>query len=417
VRLNALRIPLKRKLRRRLLDSTGWLGLAIAKVLLRLRWLRWRWRRWRTPELEEGEPARDLLWTPAWQRRFKAVAGQAPDEQAWCVQIHPGFRTEPPRIKALDRQTAAAIGLSCRRKLPGTYVAQVPRGRIVSDRGDVISPDGKWLADLSVGNPRWVSRTYPFVTEPIPASLVELGGSAIVLAHHYADGNYFHWLFNCLPRVQLYRQANVDLDQVDRVIVSANSAGYRDETLEHIGVPLDRLVECHETFHARADLVLATTNVYYTYVRPWAHEFLRANFLPSEPPSDAPERIFIRRDRARWRLLVNELECFELLAQHGFVEATLTGMTVAEQAALFSGARSIVSPHEAGLANLVFCEPGTAVFELFPPTWLRSHYAELAAVRGLDYYCLIGETEPRTGNHAYRVPPDALARLIDVAGI
>ncbi len=329
----------------------------------------------------------------------------------------PGFRTAPPDINALGRETADAIRLPCTRTLPGTYVAQVPRGRIVADRGDVISPDGSWLADLSVGNPRWVSRTHPFVNGSIPSSMLELHGTALVIAHHYADVNYFHWLFNCIPRVQLFRAAGVDLAAVDHVVVNANGSAYRTETLERVGVPLHRLVECHEAFHARAERVLATTNIYYAYLRPWAHEFLRDAFLPAVPPSSGPQRIFISRDPAHGRPIVNELECFGLLERYGFVKVRLTGMTVAEQAALFSGVSCVVSPHEAGLGNLVFCKPGTTVLELFAPRLLHAHYAELSAVRELEYFCLIGEDEPSAGRRAYRVPIAMLARLLEAAGL
>jgi capsular polysaccharide biosynthesis protein len=281
----------------------------------------------------------------------------------------------------------------------------------------VISPDGRWLADLSVGHPRWVSRTHQFVRERIPAACEDLRGTALVLAHPYADRNYFHWLFNCVPRIELYRIADVDLDEVDHVVVSANQGAYRNETLERLGVPLDRLVECHEGFHARAERVLATSNVYYAYVRPWAHDFLRETFLPFEPPASGPERIFVSREPDRGRPLVNGLECLGLLEQRGFVPVRLTGMTVVEQAALFARARCVASPHEAGLSNLVFCRPGTTVIELFSPTLLHAHYAEVSALRGLEYFCLIGEDKPADGRRAYRVPIDALERLLDAAGL
>ena len=76
-----------------------------------------------------------------------------------------------------------------------------------------------------------------------------------------------------------------------------------------------------------------------------------------------------------------------------------------------------MSPHEAGLGNLVFCKPGTKVLELFAPRLLHAHYAELSAVRELEYFCLIGEDEPSAGRRAYRVPIGMLARLLEASGL
>jgi hypothetical protein len=412
-----MRPSLKTRLRWQLWSSTAWLGHALAHARLRLRWLRWRWRSWRGRSAGEGEPARDFQWTPAWVERSAGARARASSGAARCTQLYPSFRTDRPRIKALDAGTVAAVGLQCRRTLPGAFVAQIPDGRIVSKRGDVISPDGKWLADISVGNPRWVSRTNPFVGDTIPPFLSELRGTALLLAHNWGENNYFHWLFNCLPRIQLYRQAGIDLAEVDHVVVSSNPHAYRDETLARAGVPLDRLVECHEGFHARADRVVAASNVYYSYVCGWARDFLRETFQPTEQPRRGPERIFIRRDPTRARRLVNGDACLELLELNDFVPVSLKGMTVADQAALFQGARCIVSSHEAGLSNLVFCEPGASVLELHPPTRLRALYAELSTTCGLDYYCLIGEKEPGADDHAFRVPVDSLAQLLELAGL
>jgi hypothetical protein len=413
-----MRPSLRARLRWRLLSSTGWLGHALARGQLRVRWLSWRWRS-RRGRATAGEPARDFLWTPTWEKRYTGARGETSGDAGWCTEIYPGFRTDRPRITALDAGTVAAVGLQCRRTLPGAFVAQIPDGRIVSKRGDVISPDGIWLADVSVGNPRWVSRTNPFVNATIPPSLSELRGTALLLAHNWGENNYFHWLFNCLPRIQLYRQAGIDLAEVDHVVVSANPQAYRNETLAQTGVPLERLVECHEGFHARADRVLATSNAYYSFVFPWAHDFLRQTFLAADELTRDPERIFVRRDPARARRLVNEDQCLELFAEHGFVPVSLKGMTVADQAALFQGARCIASPHEAGLSNLVFCEPGAIVLELHPPTLLHAHYAELSTTRELEYYCLIGEDESGADplDHAFRAPVDSLARLLELAGL
>jgi capsular polysaccharide biosynthesis protein len=46
---------------------------------------------------------------------------------------------------------------------------------------------------------------------------------------------------------------------------------------------------------------------------------------------------------------------------------------------LFNGAKFIVSPHGAGLANLVFCKVGAKVLEMLSPLYLNACYRKVAA--------------------------------------
>ena len=63
--------------------------------------------------------------------------------------------------------------------------------------------------------------------------------------------------------------------------------------------------------------------------------------------------------------MVNEEELFPALERHGFSIAVLEDMKVEEQISTFKFAKVIVSPHGAGLGNLVYCDPGTRLLEIF----------------------------------------------------
>ncbi len=91
---------------------------------------------------------------------------------------------------------------------------------------------------------------------------------------------------------------------------------------------------------------------------------------------------------------MNEDEILNLLKSYGFTVIVLESMSVLEQAALFSQAKIIISPHGSGLTNLVFCQPGTKVIELFTPNYVYHCYWWISNLIGLDYYYLLGETLP-----------------------
>ena len=59
---------------------------------------------------------------------------------------------------------------------------------------------------------------------------------------------------------------------------------------------------------------------------------------------------------------------------------------------LFRNAEAIVAPHGAGLTNIGYCQSGTAVLELFMDANVKWYFRRLAAVRELNYDCLLGKS-------------------------
>jgi capsular polysaccharide biosynthesis protein len=75
----------------------------------------------------------------------------------------------------------------------------------------------------------------------------------------------------------------------------------------------------------------------------------------------------------------------------GFESVSLDGMRVRDQATLFASAECVVGTHGAGLTNIVFCDVGTAVIELFSPTYVNGCYWGIANHAGLEYWYILGE--------------------------
>ena len=95
-----------------------------------------------------------------------------------------------------------------------------------------------------------------------------------------------------------------------------------------------------------------------------------------------------------------------------------------DQPADFVAASVVVGAHGAGLANLVFCRPGTRILEFMPMDHVRPYYFTLAVRMGIDWACLPCRCRA-TGDHppsglgprpfSFRVDPDALrGALADV---
>ena len=77
--------------------------------------------------------------------------------------------------------------------------------------------------------------------------------------------------------------------------------------------------------------------------------------------------------------------------------------SVKTQIETFANAKLVLGIHGAGLANILWCQPGTKVIEIFHPNFAPWCYAILANQLGMDYYCMgrqpgLMEIESRAAN-------------------
>jgi capsular polysaccharide biosynthesis protein len=123
-------------------------------------------------------------------------------------------------------------------------------------------------------------------------------------------------------------------------------------------------------------------------VRPWPgiRPFFSAirDQVTSGKPGDG--LIYISRKDSIRRRLLNEDDLCAALQGVGFTIVTLTGMSLDEQIETFATARLIVAQHGGGLANLVYCRPGTTVLELNPSHYINNCFFRLAQLFDLSYW-------------------------------
>jgi hypothetical protein len=310
--------------------------------------------------------------------------------------------------------------------VPAAFAARIGGGRVFGRFGDVVAPDGRVLADISFVYARRLfaeKHEHSFFSSSLLPPVADVRGTICLLASTYADTNYFHWMFNVLPRLELFRLAGTDLDSVDAFIVNRMNWDFCRETLIRVGIPLHKVIESDEEMHLRAGNLLVAPSLRAGYhMERWVLDFLRREFLEAAGPSaSGGKRLYISRDDAGYRRIRNEPECLDVLVQCGFEKISLSGMTVAEQAELFSSAEAVVAPHGAGLANLVFCNPGTRVVELFSPVWLKPCYWELCNGACLEYWYLVGGGDGEQGisglKQDYTIDVRELAETIKAAGL
>ncbi|WP_121971336.1 glycosyltransferase family 61 protein [Leptolyngbya sp. BC1307] len=275
---------------------------------------------------------------------------------------------------------------------PAAFAAIVPRGRVFGEHSSVITSDDKLLEDVSKVHGNKSVETHPVFSQIKLPKLYAMSGSVAVLSVAGGHG-FFHWMFDLLPRLHLLQKAGMDLNTIDWFIVNEFKVPFQRETLAHFGIFEDRIIESKKLLHVKAERLILPSLAGRTGNMPsWVCDFLRREFLPKENFSDinAHSRIYVSRNGSRHRKILNEEALLPVLEKFGFRQIRLEDFSIYQQASMFSQAQAIISPHGAGLSNLVFCQTHTKVIEIFSPNYVNVCFWALSTQLKLEYYYLLG---------------------------
>ncbi|MFO7143112.1 hypothetical protein B9T16_16470 [Arthrospira sp. PCC 8006] len=253
---------------------------------------------------------------------------------------------------------------------------------------------------------------------------IHLKGNIAFVSAHYGH-NYFHWMVEVIPRLHLVLASGLP---IDKIVVNKFGHKYEDETLAMFDIPEhQKMFGCFR--HVQAEVLIVQCRTLPT--PKWACDFvknlvLKHPLLEEDNRCNYSSKIYISRANAYYRKVINEQELMDILKPLGFQVVYLENMSVKEQALCLHHAEVVISPHGAGLTNLVFCEPGTKVIELFPPGASVPCYWTMSEICELDYYYLVGEFNPEfpkeiddemDRNQNFYIDINSLLKTMEIADI
>ena len=335
------------------------------------------------------------------------VVDYVADHPASGVEVHevvPALRWE--RAAALGRPADHwAFAEDRHGAAPPGIVAVLPRGRAIGPYGAAVTADDTLLFDLSPYYGAFRASQHPVNLRWRLPAIEDVAGSVALLTTRGVD-NYYHFLFDVLPRLRLLRDAGVE---VDRYLVN-RSTRFQRELLARLGVAEERTITSESTPHVRADrLVVPSVPDGHLQTPPWIATWLRGELLPGDVGPQR-RRLYLTRGQARHtRRVENEDEMLAALEPYGFERFDAGSLSVDEQIRAFAEAELVVGAHGAAFTNLVFCSPGTGVVELFAPDYANPCYWRLTStVPGIRYRYLIGDGRPIAGRRSLGVASDVV---------
>ncbi len=289
-----------------------------------------------------------------------------------------------------------------KRTIPARFVAIIPQGRACHN-GIVLTSDDYILRDISykvLSSHKQKTRLPVLDAIKLPP-LRKITGTAAIISGPWTD-NYYHWMFDVLPRLHLLQQSGL---KIDNYIVDCHKV-FQKQSLAFLGITPQMCIADEPDLHLQAEkLVVPSLPGGQGNPPRWVCDFIRESILKpilenrksssasSADKQNLPSRLYISRADAPGRRITNETELLGLLESKGFRSITLDGLSLKEQVLLFNDAQAIVTAHGAALTNLVFCRPQTRVIELFAPGWAYPIYNFVSAHCDLRLGCLFGEGE------------------------
>ncbi len=272
------------------------------------------------------------------------------------------------------------------RTVPEAFVLTLPGATVYGGDGAVITREQILLRDVSR---EFGSRHKHSVQRNGLRGNPEKRNATVAVLATAGGSTFYHWLFDIVPRVHLIRKAGL-FSAVDFFVIPPLVSGYQRELLAIAGIEPNKLIEARDsTFYLEArELIVPSLPADLGTVTGWAVEYIRNLFVGNTPKeNDSRKRLYLTRRNAVNRKMKEEEKLVPLLGQYGFEIVEPERMSLPEQAALFQSAEVIMGPHGSGFSNLVFCNPGTKVIELFSSDFVVPCFWILANQNRLDYYC------------------------------
>jgi len=360
------------------------------------------------------------------------------------VKVHPKTQYEPILPKTIENLSSWITMENCDFSWPETSVTVIPKGRVYEyrRRGYILTPDQHIIEDHSnqplyhhpfIPNPeqRAYDSLYSIFLKPKLTPVRKIAGQVAVV-HANSWENYSHWCFDILPKLQILKEAGYDWKNLEKIVVPDIQFAFQRESLDLLGIRPEQCLTLSRGQHIQADQLIVPSMVSPIGQTPeWAVDFLRENLLSNTKnlTNIYPEKIYISRSKCKYRLVLNEAEIFNYLEELGYQKIYLEDLSVEQQILTFYHAKWIVSPHGAGLTNLVYCQPGATIIEFFSPRFACPTYYLLSIPVHLNYYYLFGEgpqhdnptdyilelDKPGSGYQDILLNPDKLKETLSLA--
>ena len=320
--------------------------------------------------------------------------------------LYPALRVErhpPENYVAADREIFAADDFAT--VVRDVHVATIPQASVVSmflfrgprllheycrhtpaSRRDIF----KSYVKRAIYPPRTFTRAYAATSQ-------------------WAD-NYFHWLTELYPAIVV----SLELLGGAPILMPRHllALPFVQQSLELLDI---EPIPYRSREVLRVEELLATNEpAVGHYNVPFLLDMRSRVLMRVGPDREATRRVFVSRQKAPNKRILNEKDVRSLVSGLGFETVTFEDLDFTDQIRLMQETRLLIGPLGAGFANCMFMPRGGGVYELRPEKSTWNSYFRLSRAVDLEYYY---QRCPSDGGHFnvsdLRVDLDVLAHGVE----
>ena len=215
------------------------------------------------------------------------------------------------------------------------------------------------------------------ISNGTPRFIKKINGTVFsLLTGGAGKNNYWHWIFDVLPRIGILEKSKLNKPP-DYYLIPSKIKDYQIQSLSILGIPNKKLIDGAKQKHIKSNQLIAVDHPTVFNNNPskgviniphWIILWLRKKYLKKKKNnSKFPKKFYIDRSKdsnTNSRNIVNNDEVKKHLQKYGFKSITLSQYNFIDQVKLFNNAKIIVGLHGAGFANMVFSKPKTKIIEI-----------------------------------------------------
>ena len=225
--------------------------------------------------------------------------------------------------------------------------------------------------------------------------------SMIVLFSQLQDGikfgGYYDFVFLIAAKLCRIKDAfpNVNLSEMTISYPLFNTS-YETDLLKLLGVDPKVLVDSRKIKTISPHIITGNISLWYPNLADIQSLKWHIN-KKITPVKTHSNRIYISRSVRR--NIIDEIELIAMLKKYDFLIIEDKERTIAEQISIYVNASFILGPHGASFSNIIWCEPGTHLFELFSPNYTPNFFIYLATIMNMKYSAFYSEPADQSVNY------------------
>jgi len=297
------------------------------------------------------------------------------------------------------------------------HIYSIKNARIFTDNNEnvAIIKNNKILPKISFQQIKGRLRSIKFnsaVKQGTTSFSQEIPGTVFNLCQGASGNNYFHFMFDIIPKLYLLNQ-QIDLKKINFFYVS-HPKEWQIKIFDIIGINKVKLLSSKKNKHISCDEVLAVDHPWYNRgtiqaqvknIPEWIVLQNRNIFKKESEKFVCSKKIFLDRSHSVFNhcQIENPKNLTILIKKNNFGIYQPEKISFKKQIFLFENASVVIGAHGAAFTNIIFCKPRTKIIEIMPSNHYNKKCERISKILNLKYFRIVTKKNDTDRNYPYKI--------------